>query len=87
MSASNLPMVITSKRAWNHGRIIGQKRPLPALSSHSEQALFTRFQRFLDAVAPPFGHLFAFIPVLRAMISISDLIGTNIGEFGFNCIR
>lgn len=28
MSASNLPMVITSKKAWNHGRIIGQKRPL-----------------------------------------------------------
>lgn len=28
MSASNLPMVISAKRAWNHGRIIGQKRPL-----------------------------------------------------------
>lgn len=28
MSASNLPMIIPSKRAWNHGRIIGQKRPL-----------------------------------------------------------
>ncbi|MEM1376583.1 MAG: tyrosine-type recombinase/integrase [Pseudomonadota bacterium] len=28
MSASNLPMVIPSKRAWNRGRIIGQKRPL-----------------------------------------------------------
>ncbi len=28
MSASNLPMVIPSKKAWNHGRIIGQKRPL-----------------------------------------------------------
>lgn len=25
---SNLPMIIPSKRAWNHGRIIGQKRPL-----------------------------------------------------------
>ena len=28
MSALNLPMVIPSKKAWNHGRIIGQKRPL-----------------------------------------------------------
>ncbi|MEM7561358.1 MAG: tyrosine-type recombinase/integrase [Planctomycetota bacterium] len=28
MSTSNLPMVIPSKKAWNHGRIIGQKRPL-----------------------------------------------------------
>lgn len=29
MSAStNLPMVVPSKPAWNHGRIIGQKRPL-----------------------------------------------------------
>ncbi|KPB00038.1 tyrosine-type recombinase/integrase [Ahrensia marina] len=28
MSASNLPMIIPSKRAWNYGRIIGQKRPL-----------------------------------------------------------
>jgi hypothetical protein len=28
MSASNLPMVIPSKKAWNNGRIIGQKRPL-----------------------------------------------------------
>jgi hypothetical protein len=28
MSASNLPMVIPSKKAWNHGRIVGQKRPL-----------------------------------------------------------
>lgn len=28
MSASNVPMVIPSKRAWNSGRIIGQKRPL-----------------------------------------------------------
>ena len=28
MSISNLPMVIPSKRSWNHGRIIGQKRPL-----------------------------------------------------------
>ena len=28
MSASNLPMVIPSKKAWNRGRIIGQKRPL-----------------------------------------------------------
>jgi site-specific recombinase XerC len=28
MSAFNLPMVIPAKRAWNHGRIIGQKRPL-----------------------------------------------------------
>lgn len=29
MSAStNLPMIVPSKRAWNHGRIIGQKRPL-----------------------------------------------------------
>ncbi|MEL6172168.1 MAG: integrase [Pseudomonadota bacterium] len=28
MPASNLPMVIPSKRARNYGRIIGQKRPL-----------------------------------------------------------
>ena len=28
MSPSNLPMIIPSKRAWNHGRIIGQKRPV-----------------------------------------------------------
>ena len=28
MSTSNLPMIIPSKRAWNRGRIIGQKRPL-----------------------------------------------------------
>lgn len=28
MSTSNLPMIIPSKRAWNNGRIIGQKRPL-----------------------------------------------------------
>lgn len=28
MSTLNLPMVIPAKRAWNHGRIIGQKRPL-----------------------------------------------------------
>ncbi len=28
MSISNLPMIIPSKRAWNYGRIIGQKRPL-----------------------------------------------------------
>lgn len=28
MSTSNLPVIIPSKRAWNHGRIIGQKRPL-----------------------------------------------------------
>ena len=28
MSGFNLPMVIPAKRAWNHGRIIGQKRPL-----------------------------------------------------------
>ncbi len=28
MSTVNLPMVIPSRRAWNHGRIIGQKRPL-----------------------------------------------------------
>lgn len=28
MSISNLPMIISSKRAWNYGRIIGQKRPL-----------------------------------------------------------
>ncbi len=28
MSTINLPMVVASKRAWNHGRIIGQKRPL-----------------------------------------------------------
>lgn len=28
MSAFNLPMVVPAKKAWNHGRIIGQKRPL-----------------------------------------------------------
>ena len=28
MFVSNLPMVIPSTNAWNHGRIIGQKRPL-----------------------------------------------------------
>lgn len=28
MSTSNLPAIVPSKRAWNHGRIIGQKRPL-----------------------------------------------------------
>ena len=28
MSASNLPMVIPARKAWNRGRIIGQKRPL-----------------------------------------------------------
>lgn len=28
MPASNLPMVIPSEKAWNNGRIIGQKRPL-----------------------------------------------------------
>lgn len=28
MPTSNLPMIVPSKRAWNHGRIIGQKRPL-----------------------------------------------------------
>ena len=28
MFVSNLPMVIPSQKAWNHGRIIGQKRPL-----------------------------------------------------------
>lgn len=28
MSAFNWPMVIPAKRAWNYGRIIGQKRPL-----------------------------------------------------------
>lgn len=28
MSALNLPMVVPAKKAWNHGRIIGQKRPL-----------------------------------------------------------
>lgn len=28
MSISSLPMIIPSKRAWNRGRIIGQKRPL-----------------------------------------------------------
>lgn len=28
MSTSNLPMIIPSKRAWNNGRIIGQKQPL-----------------------------------------------------------
>ncbi len=28
MSSINLPMVIASNKPWNHGRIIGQKRPL-----------------------------------------------------------
>ncbi|MEP0519637.1 MAG: tyrosine-type recombinase/integrase [Hyphomicrobiales bacterium] len=28
MSNSNLPMIVPSKRAWNRGRIIGQKQPL-----------------------------------------------------------
>ena len=28
MSAFNLPMVVPAKKAWNRGRIIGQKRPL-----------------------------------------------------------
>lgn len=28
MSAFNLPMVIPAKKSWNHGCIIGQKRPL-----------------------------------------------------------
>lgn len=28
MSASNLPMIIPSKKPWNHGRIIGQRQPL-----------------------------------------------------------
>ena len=28
MSVSNLPMVLPSKRSWNHGRILGQKNPL-----------------------------------------------------------
>ena len=28
MFTSNLPMVIPSKKPWNHGRILGQKRPL-----------------------------------------------------------
>lgn len=28
MSASKLPMVITSRKPWNHGRIIRQNRPL-----------------------------------------------------------
>ena len=28
MSTFNLPMVVPAKKAWNHGRIIGQKRPL-----------------------------------------------------------
>lgn len=28
MSTSNLPVIVPSKHAWNHGRIIGQKRPL-----------------------------------------------------------
>ncbi len=28
MATLNLPMIIPSRRAWNHGRIIGQKRPL-----------------------------------------------------------
>jgi hypothetical protein len=27
MSISNLPVIIPSKRAWNHGRIIGLNRP------------------------------------------------------------
>ena len=28
MTIFNLPMVIPARKAWNHGRIIGQKRPL-----------------------------------------------------------
>jgi site-specific recombinase XerC len=28
MTTSNLPMVIPQRRAWNRGRILGQKRPL-----------------------------------------------------------
>ena len=28
MSSFNLPMVVPAKHSWNHGRIIGQKRPL-----------------------------------------------------------
>jgi hypothetical protein len=28
MSTFNLPMIVPSKGSWNHGRIIGQKRPL-----------------------------------------------------------
>lgn len=28
MSNTNLPMVVSPKRSWNHGRILGQKRPL-----------------------------------------------------------
>lgn len=28
MATLNLPMIIPCRRAWNHGRIIGQKRPL-----------------------------------------------------------
>lgn len=28
MSAFNLPAVVPAKKAWNHGRIIGKKRPL-----------------------------------------------------------
>lgn len=27
-ASTNLPMIVPSKKAWNHGRIIGQKRPL-----------------------------------------------------------
>lgn len=32
MTTHNLPMVVSPRRAWNRGRIIGQKRPL--LSKH-----------------------------------------------------
>ncbi|EKF40025.1 phage integrase [Nitratireductor indicus C115] len=28
MSTLNLPMVVPTKKAWNHSRVIGQKRPL-----------------------------------------------------------
>jgi len=28
LASQSLPMIIPSKHAWNHGRIIGQKRPL-----------------------------------------------------------
>lgn len=28
MSTPNLPMVIPANKSWNHGRVIGQKRPL-----------------------------------------------------------
>jgi integrase len=28
MSCQNLPMAVPSLKAWNHGRVIGQKRPL-----------------------------------------------------------